>query len=302
VKLTTNFAITGLAATPITTRVQEDFLAHTGTLDHAVASPSLPTDPVFAANLLALGVINDCIDGTPSTMATALRAEFVPCLDDLHDRITTTEAFGPHLDDLDAWATPLRANVIPRLNNLDDRIKTTEAFGLRLDDLDSRATALCAKFVPRLDGLDAHVTKTDALLMAKIADYGSYFGHITRTAIPGVRTNLTTLAARVMALEGHPSAIAQPGINMPPPAAVPPAPGDPAPPLPAGIPPPHSAMPPVGPTVVGDVDPSDDGLGVTARSRIAWVGAHTPRQPVGNPYKRPPTWASPPRGETPSGP
>jgi hypothetical protein len=119
----------------------------------------------------------DRMDGMPSIVATALRAEFVPCLDNLDDRIKTTEAFGPLLDELDAQATALRANFVPRLDDLDDRITTMDAFG------------------PRLDNLDARVTKTNALLMAKIANYGSHFGHITRTAIPGVQTNLMTLAA-----------------------------------------------------------------------------------------------------------
>ncbi len=256
--ITTNFAIAGLVATPITTHVQEDFLAHAGTLNHAVASPSPPTNPAFAAILLALGVINNHLDGMrnhmdgmPSTVATALRAKFVPCLDDLDDRIKMMEAFGPRLNDLDARATALRANFVPRLDDLDNRITTTDAFG------------------PRLNGLDARATKTNALLMVKIADYDSHFGHITRTAIPGVQTDLMTLAACVTALEGHPCTITQPGITRPPPAAVPPAPSNPAPNLPAGVPPPHGNKSPVSPTIVGNVNPSDDGLGAPARSRIA---------------------------------
>jgi hypothetical protein len=155
-----NFTTTQLAATLITTQVQDKFMMHAATLDNAITSPTPPSTDSFNAMILcALGdisgkfkAINQRLDSMPTTatMTSTIREEFTPPFVTLETRITTTN------ECLNSMAT-------------------------------MTATMLRNNFDPKFADLNECVGKTDELLMAKIDNWGSHIGHITKTAILGVK-------------------------------------------------------------------------------------------------------------------
>jgi hypothetical protein len=287
-----DFTTAQLAATPTTTRVQDEFRTHTATLDNAITFPTPPSTDSFNTMILrALGdisgkfeAINQRLDGMPTTatMTSTIRKEFTPRFVALETRITTTN------ERLDSMATMM-------------------------------AAMLRNEFDPKLADLNERVGKTDELLLAKIDDWGSHIGHITKTAIPRVKddvekalfeaydtkiSSIPDLEARVRVLENRPP-VDHPPPNRPTPIDtsrindVPPAQRDPLPDDDAPI---LAEPPPANPRVRFDKDPA---ISVNERTRNAWANSpsgrvagsqhETPSQPANNPYDRPPSWYTPPR-------
>jgi hypothetical protein len=279
-----DFATVQLAATPTTTRVQEDFKAHAVAFDRAITSDSSLAALFFRRFDKVDRCLSSMASAVASTVATAIRAEFNQRFVALDDSITTTNE---------------------RFNDM----------------ASSTATIIRDQFESKFAALDELIKKTDELLVGKINNWGSHYGHITNTAIHGVKvylekafsdaydaklSSLPNLEARFHALEEHPPDDPQPS-RLPPLATshvdnVYLAQRDSAPDIPD---PPHNARTHVEPPVDNCVGFAEDGLSVTERTRNAWAispsgraaGSHQehPSQPVNNPYDQPPSWATPPR-------
>jgi hypothetical protein len=287
-----DFTTAQLAATPTTTRVQDEFMTHAATLDNAITFPTPPSTDSFNAMILrALGdisgkfeAINQCLDGMPTTatMTLTIREEFTPRFVALETRITTTNE--------------------------------------RLDSMDTTTAAMLRnKFDPKFADLNERVGKTDELLMAKIDDWGSHIRHITKTAIPRVKgdvkkalfeacdtkiSSIPDLEARVRVLENRPT-VNHPPPNRPTPIDtsrvnnVPPAQRNPLPDNDAPI---LAEPPPADPRMQFDKDPA---ISVNERTRNTWANSpsgcaagsqhKTPSQPANNPYNQPPSRYTPPR-------
>ncbi len=85
-------------------------------------------------------------------------------------------------------ATAIQEKFNQRFVTLDDRIMTTnERFG---NMASSTATIIHNKIEPKCAALDECIKKTDEILVAKINNWGSHYGHITNTAIPGIKVDL----------------------------------------------------------------------------------------------------------------
>jgi hypothetical protein len=255
-------------------------MTHAATLVNAITFPTPPSTDSFNAMILnALGdisskfeAINQRLDGMPTTatMTSTICEEFTPRFFALETRITTTD------ERLDSMAT-------------------------------TTAAMLCNEFDPKFADLNERVGKTDELLMAKIDNWGSHIGHITKTAIPRVKDDvekalfeaydtkiscIPNLEARVRVLENRPP-VNHPPPNRPTPIDtscandVAPAPRDPLPDDDAPI---LAEPPPADPRVQFDEDPA---ISVNERTRNAWANSpsghaagsqhETPSQPANNP-------------------
>jgi hypothetical protein len=158
-----DFTTAQLAATPTTTRVQDEFKTHAATLDNAITFPTPPSTDSFNAMILRaledisgkFEAINQRLNGMPTTatMTLTIREEFTPRFVALETCITTTNKR------LYSMATTM-------------------------------AAMLCNEFDPKFADLNKCVGKTAELLMAKIDGWGSHIGHITKTAIPRVKDNV----------------------------------------------------------------------------------------------------------------
>jgi hypothetical protein len=155
--------------------------------------------------------------------------------------------------------------------------------------------------------------------MAKIDDWGSHIGHITKTAIPRVKddvkkalfeayntkiSSIPDLEACVRVLENCPP-VNHPPPNRPTPIDtscvnnVPPAQRNPLPDNNAPI---LAEPSPADPRVQFDKDPA---ISINERTRNTWANSpsgraagsqhETPSQPANNPYNQPPLWYTPPR-------